>query len=463
MGVRAAIYCRISDDRAGAGLGVARQEGDCRALISARGWEVGQVFTDNDLSAYSGKPRPGYRALLSGARRGDFDVVVAWHSDRLHRSPVELEEFIAVCDENDLQVVTVQSGEIDLSTPSGRMVARMLGSAARYESEHKSARQRRKALEIAKEGRVSGGGTRAYGFETDFVTIREPEAEVIRSLAARFLAGESIGSLTTWLQDNNMPTSTGVAWKPTTLRRMLRSARISGQREHRGEILGGAEWRAIITPQQTTRIRAVLDDPTRRHRRSPRRYVLSGLLRCHKCQGRMLGRPTEQGKRRYVCTKGPAFTGCGRTFVDAEGVEDLISRAVLMRLDSAEMAAALAGKAIEGDAVWEHEAATAQAELEELAELKGRRVISTAEWLTARAPVLARLEASRRNVVDDTSALTLRGVVGNGQALGREWAKLPLTRQRAIIATVLDHAIVGPGRRGYNRFDPSRITPVWHA
>jgi DNA invertase Pin-like site-specific DNA recombinase len=461
MGTRAGIYCRISDDRAGGGLGVARQEADCRALISARGWEVAQVFTDNDLSAYSGKPRPGYRALLLSAQNGELDAVVAWHSDRLHRSPVELEEFIAVCDENELQVVTVQSGEIDLGTPSGRMVARMLGSAARYESEHKSARQRRKALENAKEGRVSGGGTRAYGFESDFVTIRQAEAAVIRSLAARFLAGESIGSLTTWLQSNNIATSTGAIWKPHTLRRMLRSARISGQREHRGEILGDGQWPAIITPQQTARIRAILDDPTRRYRRSPRRYVLSGILRCHECDGRMLGRPTQDGTRRYVCMKGPAFSGCGRTFVNAEGVEDLIVRAVLMRLDSAEMAAALSGSTITGDAVWEQEAATAQAELEELAELKGRRVISTAEWLAARAPVLARLEASRRNLADDTSTLTLRGIVGHGDALGGEWAGLPLTRQQAIIATVLDHAVVGPGRRGYNRFDPSRIRPVW--
>ena len=61
---RAAIYCRISDDRAGAGLGVARQEADCRKLAEDRGLTVTQVYVDNDLSAYSGKPRPGYKALL---------------------------------------------------------------------------------------------------------------------------------------------------------------------------------------------------------------------------------------------------------------------------------------------------------------------------------------------------------------------------------------------------------------
>src|SRR6478735_9537105 len=132
--MRTAIYCRISEDREGAGLGVERQRVDCQRLAESRGWSVRAVFTDNDLSAYSGKPRPGYRAMLEAAERGDLDAIVAWHSDRLHRSPVELEAFISICEAHDLQVVTVQSGAIDLATPSGRMVARMLGSAARYES-----------------------------------------------------------------------------------------------------------------------------------------------------------------------------------------------------------------------------------------------------------------------------------------------------------------------------------------
>ena len=37
---RAAIYCRISQDRGGAGLGVTRQEEDCRALSARKGWDV---------------------------------------------------------------------------------------------------------------------------------------------------------------------------------------------------------------------------------------------------------------------------------------------------------------------------------------------------------------------------------------------------------------------------------------
>jgi DNA invertase Pin-like site-specific DNA recombinase len=52
---RAAIYCRISLDRAGAGLGVAPQQEHCRELAKRLGWPVADVYFDNNVSAYSGK------------------------------------------------------------------------------------------------------------------------------------------------------------------------------------------------------------------------------------------------------------------------------------------------------------------------------------------------------------------------------------------------------------------------
>jgi site-specific DNA recombinase len=84
---QAAIYCRISDDREGAGLGVARQEADCRERAKRLGWTVAGLYVDNDFSAYSGKIRPEYRRLLADLRAGVLDAVIAWHTDRLHRSP----------------------------------------------------------------------------------------------------------------------------------------------------------------------------------------------------------------------------------------------------------------------------------------------------------------------------------------------------------------------------------------
>src|SRR3954470_7318741 len=84
--VRAAVYCRISDDRRGLGLGVARQRQDCTELAGRNGWQVVTTYVDNDVSAYSGKPRPQYAALMQAVTAGAVDVIVAWDPDRLHRS-----------------------------------------------------------------------------------------------------------------------------------------------------------------------------------------------------------------------------------------------------------------------------------------------------------------------------------------------------------------------------------------
>ena len=51
--------------------------------------------------------------------------------------------------------------------------------------------------------------------------------------------------------------------------------------------------------------------------------------------------------------------------------------------------------------------------------------------------------------------------IGDAAGLRQRWAGLTLTRQEQIVAAVLDHLVVGPARRGYNRFDPARLAPVW--
>ena len=153
-------------------------------------------------------------------------MVVAWHTDRLHRSPRELEEFIDVCEARGVAVETVKAGPLDLSTPAGRAVARTLGAWARYESEHKAEPQRRKALELAQAGKLSDRGTRPYGYEEDRVTVRESEAAIIRESARRVLAGEPVRGVVRDLNYRGVVTTTGKPWRAMTLKRMLVSGRI---------------------------------------------------------------------------------------------------------------------------------------------------------------------------------------------------------------------------------------------
>lgn len=154
--VRAGIYTRISYDPAGQRAGVERQRLDCEALCRSRGWEVARYLEDNDRSAYSGKPRRAYQELLRAVDAGEIDAIVIWHNDRLHRSPKELEGFIDLVERTGVRVAVVSGGDYDLTSPDGRLAARIVGAVARKESEDRSRRVRRKHLELAEQGRPAG-------------------------------------------------------------------------------------------------------------------------------------------------------------------------------------------------------------------------------------------------------------------------------------------------------------------
>src|SRR5215475_12008145 len=95
--VRAAVYARISSDRDGDGLGVARQMDDCARLAERKGWQVAGFYVDDDVSAWSGKRRPEYARMLADLEAGAINGLLVYDLDRLHRQPSELETFIDLC------------------------------------------------------------------------------------------------------------------------------------------------------------------------------------------------------------------------------------------------------------------------------------------------------------------------------------------------------------------------------
>jgi hypothetical protein len=334
---------------------------------------------------------------------------------------------------------------------------------ARKESDDKSRRIRRKHEELAQAGRLSGGGTRPFGFEANRRTIRPDEAAIIRELASRALAGDSLRALCHDLNRRGVPTVTGAEWTSQTLKRVLVSARISGQREHRGEIVAKAEWPAIIRPAETQRLRAKLNDPDRRTNRSARRYLLPSLLRCHHCGGKLVSRPRADQKRRYVCASGPNFGGCGKVTIMAEPLEQYVVEAVLHRLDSPELPQALNGSVSTDPAgeEWQAEVERAQASLDELALLWAEGEITRREWVKARGPIDKRLDLGKRRLAAINRTTQLTPHLGNAQELREQWQTMTLSRQKEIVGALLQHVVVGPGRRGFNRFDPARLTAVW--
>lgn len=445
------MYCRISRDQADTQLGVRRQESDCRALADGNGWEIADIYVDNDVSAYSRKRRDGYMAMMDDVKLGEIDSIVAWHPDRLHRSPRELEDFIDVIESRGVRVQTVQAGEYDLSTAAGRMTARVVGAVARHESEHKSERIRRKHLELAASGKPSGG-KRGFGYNAD-LTIRDDEAALIRQAVGDVISGSSTRSIARCWNENGISTVNDKPWVPNVVARMLRSARIAGFREHKGK-LTVATWPAIIDEVQFAQVRAVLDDPGRRKNWSRRTYMLTGgLAICGICGANLVARPRADKSRCYVCASDQG--GCGKIRILADAFEDWVTEMVMARANRpfadaiADMDTQTAAGAIER-AIAERED-----RLVELAALWADGSISRSEWDAARS----RLE----NAVDDaqTRLAELRPATTEMAGLADRWPDMEIERRRAVLAEIIDAVRVGPAVRGRNRFDPNRIDVRW--
>jgi hypothetical protein len=182
------------------------------------------------------------------------------------------------------------------------------------------------------------------------------EAAVMREMADRFLAGQSARQITKWLNRDGGPTppskgkSTLNVWHASTVGSILCSARISGQRAYDPEaprygfdrpggrtIMGKGNWEAIITPEETERIQAILGNPDRRIGKSEK-SLLSGIVQCGKrgntlVAGGFHSAATSIGKERfYRCLPMPGVPERGGMYVTMHGIDTLVSETIITRL-----------------------------------------------------------------------------------------------------------------------------------
>lgn len=305
-----ALYCRISQDGEGSRLGVKRQEKDCRELAERRGWPVAAVFVDNDVSAYSGKKRPQYRAMLDAIEDQQIDAVIVWHLDRLTRRPVELEEFFEVCDRAALKNMACVSGDIDLSTHDGQFHARILAAVARKESDDKSRRIRRKHRELAEAGMHPGTWSMMgyrYDSEKKSLHVVAKEAEIVKRIFQMYADGCGLREIARWLQDQGIVGKRGrKRWTNGAVTRVLDNPTYAGLRFYEGDYYALANAKPIISTdlwEEVRRLRRTQALPAQR-REGKGTTLLAGLVFCS-C-GEPMWRDTYKSRDErsyYVCRR----------------------------------------------------------------------------------------------------------------------------------------------------------------
>ena len=126
--MRVAIYSRVSSLN---GQHPEMQLAELREFAFRRGWEIVDEYVDKGVSGCQ-ESRPALNRLMADSHWRLFDIVLVWKIDRFGRSLKHLVNALADLDACGVAFASLKDN-LDLSTPSGRLMFQIIGAMAEFE------------------------------------------------------------------------------------------------------------------------------------------------------------------------------------------------------------------------------------------------------------------------------------------------------------------------------------------
>src|SRR5438552_9819746 len=164
--VQVALYARVSTLN---NQNPEMQLAELREYASRRGWQITEEYTDQGVSGCN-ESRPALNRLMSDACRRRFDAVLVWKIDRFGRSLKHLINALAELAALGVAFISLRDN-LDLSTPSGRLMFQIIGAMAEFERALIQERVRA-GLRNAKSKGVRLGRPRVFVSESRIYALR---------------------------------------------------------------------------------------------------------------------------------------------------------------------------------------------------------------------------------------------------------------------------------------------------
>ena len=124
-----AIYARVSTATQDEQLQVPRLRDFCNRL----GYEIYKEYSD--VASGKNANRPGWKALQSDARRGEFEAIIVVKLDRIMRSLAQLLDVLQDFEKRRISIITLDQGTIDMSSANSRLQISIIAMVAQWERE----------------------------------------------------------------------------------------------------------------------------------------------------------------------------------------------------------------------------------------------------------------------------------------------------------------------------------------
>lgn len=465
-------YARLSSG-SDESTSILRQREIITEHCQTRGWELVDIVEDPSASASKLRlNRPGLTRVRQAIASGEADAVLVWRLDRIARSVVD---FGTLLDEG---VPIVSATEpLDTTSAMGRAMAEILQVFAAMEARAISARISMSVDYLRRNDRYPGG-IPPYGYRPAphpdgvgrVLEIDATQAAVVQEVARRVLAGESTYAVSRDLNDRGIPTARGAkGWSTQALLGMLTGDAVLGRVTSRGEVLRDEHglprqvWPAILTVEESQRLRALLAPKRAIGVRRKAARLLSGLLYCSSCDAALVVQRRRTPRERD-----------GKTFVEATGYRCRASsnghpcaEPVSVRADMVEAEVVSRFLAAVGHLPVVEEIILAP-EPVGLAEVEDA-LQETARALTAPgadvASLVERLTAlrARREAIQALPTLPESTMVETGRTFAEEWTSREgdLVAQRHLLLSAVDHVRISRSAWKGRHFDSRRVEILW--
>jgi DNA invertase Pin-like site-specific DNA recombinase len=189
--MRVALYARVSTLN---GQHPEMQLAELREHAARRGWEIAAEYVDEGVSG-SKESRPALNRLMTDAHRRRFDSVLVWKIDRFGRSLKHLVTALADLDAYGVAFISLRDN-LDLSTPTGRLMFAVIGAMAEFELSLTKERVRCGLKNARANGKQLGRPRRVV--DGNRILAMKAEGASLRDIAA--VLGVGYGTIRTRLQ-----------------------------------------------------------------------------------------------------------------------------------------------------------------------------------------------------------------------------------------------------------------------
>ena len=230
--LRVAAYCRVSTQQEEQLNSYAVQVRHYTERINAElGWTLVGIFADKGITGTSVKKRDEFNKMIRKCKQGKIDMIITKSIARFSRNTVDCLQHTRLLKDLGVDVFFEEQG-IHSIQPGAEFYITIYGSVAQSESENISANVRWGKAQSAKEGRVNFQYKNFLGYRRGAdgkPEIVPEEAETVRLIYSRFLAGDSYTVIARMLEKSGIPSPSGKSkWSETTICSILSNERYKG-------------------------------------------------------------------------------------------------------------------------------------------------------------------------------------------------------------------------------------------